>query len=237
MKNIYCSIIAVLLVSCNSLNTEGVMGSGKVTPKIYDVTHFKEIDISVVFDVVIVPSDTEKVIVETDENLQDLVLVENGKDKLIIKMKPLTNITKKTKGKITIYTTGLNKITNTSVGTLENEGVLNSKKMILNNSAVGNVNLKIKSEDLIFNNTGVGNTDLKGNSDNVTIKNSAVGNLDTVDLKSMNLDLQNHAVGNTVVFADKEITINNSAVGKLDVYGNCVIKEINNTAVGKFVKH
>lgn len=237
MKTIYCLILATLLASCNSLNNQVVLGSGTVTQKTYDVADFKEIDLSVVFDVTIVPSDAERVIVETVDNLQDLVTVKNENNRLSITMKPKTTISKNTKGKVTVYVKELRQITNSSVGSLENIGLLNSSKLVFNNSAVGNVSLKIKSEDLIINNTGVGNIDLDGNCNNAEIKNGAVGNLDTVDLKCMNLDLHNQSIGKTVVFADKEITINNSAVGKLDVYGNCVIKKINNNGIGKFIKH
>lgn len=237
MKTISCLIAAMFIVSCHSLHCEGVTGSGKVTQKTYDVANFKEVDLSVVFDVVIIPSDNEKVVVETDDNLQNLLIIENDNNSLAIKMKPETNISRKTKGKITIYAKELSEITNSSVATLENQGVLNSKKLILNNSAVGNANLKINTSDLTINNSGVGNTDIDGSCDNLKIQNSAVGNFDASDLKCKHLDIDNRAVGNTKVYAYEDIAINNSAIGKLDVYGDCVIKKISNNAVGKFVKH
>ena len=92
MKIISFLIAVTLLVSCNSINTEGISGSGKVTQETYNVGGFKEIDLSVVFDVEIIPSDTEKVVVETDDNLQSLLLVENKNNNLVIKMKPETSI-------------------------------------------------------------------------------------------------------------------------------------------------
>jgi hypothetical protein len=243
-KNIFRRIDAavvfsalVFLTSCYSSNAERLSGSGNVTRETHNVSSFNALNLAVVFDVVIIPSDIEEVVVETDDNLQDLVLVENKGDELVVKMKPQANISRKTQSKIFIYVKELEGITNSSVGTLENEDILRSNTLTLNNSAVGRTTLKIETTDLTIKNSAVGSTELQGNCNTLKIKNSAVGKLNASELQCNYLDIDNHSVGRTSVFANIESVINNSAIGTLDLYGQGVIKKINNSGIGRFNKH
>lgn len=237
MKILKILVLLVLCSSCGVWIGEGTEGSGKVTKQVHILKSFNAIHLGVVYEVIIIPSDSEKVIVETDDNLQPFIIVENNENLLTINMKPNTNISRKTIGKIYIYARELNEITNNSVGKLDNEGVLKSKNLVLNNSAVGSTELKIEAYDVTLNNSAVGKTELFGSCNNLKIHNSAVGSLNTQEFKCNFLDLDNHGVGKTAVFANKEFIINNSAVGSLDIYGEGEIKKINSSSIGSFKKH
>ena len=237
MKTFNFLVMFIIVTSCCNLITEGNSGSGNVTREVREITSFNTLNLAVVFDVLIIPSDSEKVIVETDDNLQELVLVENDGETLIVKMKPESKICKKTRGKVFIYSKEIKGITNSSVGMLENEGILKAKTLRLNNSSVGKTVLKIEADELTINNSAVGNTELSGSCNDLILKNSAVGELNAIDLHCNNLDLDNKSVGKTTVFVNNECNINNSAVGSLDIYGKGVVKNISNTGIGKFQKH
>ncbi len=237
MKTVNLIIAFILLTTGCVFDGEHIAGSGNVIRNIHKVTSFNTLNLGVVFNVVIIPSDSEKVIVEADDNLQELVIVEKHDSILSIKMKPHLNIIKKSSGKIYVYIKGLVAITNESVGRLENEGVLKSGRIAINNQAVGKTKLKFESNDIIFNNSAVGKTELSGNCNNLKIKNSSVGEFNASELQCNYLDLENESVGKTSVFANKEMIINNSGIGSLDVYGHGIIKKISTTGIGSFKKH
>lgn len=236
MKNLFSLIIcALILTSCSILNAE--KGSGNVTSENRQVSEFNSLELSSVFDVVLVPSDELKVVVETDDNLQELVVVENSGNTLVVKMKNGTNIAKKTVGKITIYLKEIDRINNSSVGNLENEGVLKSEQLTIENKSVGNMHLNLEVADFVLENCAVGEMNLMGNCKTVKIINKAVGDLNATDLQCDLLDLDNKAVGDASFTVNKETKIKNAGVGSLDIYGKGVVTEITGNSVGKFKKH
>jgi hypothetical protein len=247
-------ITTLLLSSCYYINRQN--GSGKVTKVEHLTTGFNKVDISIVFDAVIIPSSFEKVIVETDDNLQQYVIISNNDSTLNIQMKRNINIGMHSTGKIYVYTKGIKSITNSSVGNLTNEGTLTAASFILNNSAVGSCSLKIKATQatvdnsavgktnlyiegttLNFTNSSVGKTILTGSCTDTHINNSGVGKFDAQNFITQILHIVNSAVGSTDVTAEKEFYIDNSSVGRLDVYGNGTIKKLDDSGISKMHKH
>jgi hypothetical protein len=248
-------ITGILATSCSYINNRQ-NGSGNVIKQERKVSSFDKLDVSVVFNTVIIPANEEKVIVETDDNLQQYVIVETRNSTLSIHMASRVNIGKEAANTIYIYTKTLQSIENSSVGNLSNEGVLSSDNFTLTNQAVGNVELKIKAKKTTIDNSAVGTTNLFLQTDSLTlgnsavgkilltgscteadINNSSVGNFDSHYLTTQVLHINNSAVGKTEISAEKEFYIDNSAVGKLDMYGDGVIKRLNDSGISKASKH
>jgi Protein of unknown function (DUF2807). len=249
-------VAAVLATSCNFSFSNRVNGSGHVTRIGYRVEPFSKLDIGITLDAVIIPGNEEKVIVETDDNLQQYVIVESGKGCVNIKMKEHVNIGKRTAGKIYIYTKGVEELNNNSVGRLTSQDTLKTNTLRLDNSSVGTTDLKIKaqtitvknsavgstslylqSEKLDMDNSAVGKTELSGSCPQATIKNSSVGAFIARNLKTQVLHINNSAVGKTEIYAEKEFYIDNTAVGKLEMFGNGAIKQLNDNGIEKVKKN
>ncbi len=247
-------VTGLLLNSCYYINRHN--GSGNVTKVEHSASGFNKLDLSIVFDAVIIPSSFEKVIVETDDNLQQEVQVSMNDSTLDIHMKHDSNIGRHSAGKIYIYTKGIKSLTNSSVGNLTNEGTLTASAFTMNNSAVGTCNLKIKAPTttidnsavgktnlyiegiaLNFTNSAVGKTILTGSCTDVHINNSGVGKFDAQNFITQTIHIVNSAVGSTDITADKEFYIDNSSVGSLDVYGKGVIKKLNDSGISKTRLH
>lgn len=250
------AFIATLSISCSCTFNNQVNGSGHVTRVEYRVEPFKNLNSSIVMDAIIIQGNTEKVIVETDENLQQYIIVESGSNSLNLRMKKHVNIGKRKAGKIYIYTKGLVMINNSSVGKLTTQDTLIATKFKLDNSSVGNTDVKIRAqyitvknsavgstnlylqcEDLDMNNSAVGKTELTGSSVVADIKNSSVGNFIARNLSTQILHIDNSAIGKTEIYAEKELYIDNTAIGKMDVYGQGVIKRINDKGMEKINRH
>jgi hypothetical protein len=247
-------VTGLLFNSCYYINRHN--GSGNVIKVEHPTSGFNKLDLSIVFDAVIIPSSFEKVIVETDDNLQQDVQISTSDSTLNVHMKHDTNIGRHSAGKIYIYTKGIKSLTNSSVGNLTNEGTLTASNFTMNNSAVGTCDLKIKAITttidnsavgktniymegtvLNFTNSAVGKTILTGSCTDVHINNSGVGKFDAQNFITQTMHLVNSAVGSTDVTADKEFYIDNSSVGSLDVYGKGVIKKLNDSGISKTHMH
>lgn len=249
-----CIITTILVTSCSIINRQN--GSGNVVKTNHAITGFNKLDVSTIFETVIIPSAEDKVTVEADDNLQKYITIELSDSTLYIKMIKHVNIGSYSSGKIYVYTKGISAITNSSVGKLSNEGTLTADDFTLNNNSVGNNNLKIKaktikidnsavgktnlyleSEKLVFSNSAVGKTLLTGSCNEADIDNSGVGSFDAKNYSTQILHIKNSAVGSSDVTAQKEFYINNSGVGRLDVYGTGVIKQLDDSGVSKTRKH
>ncbi|MDP4204206.1 MAG: DUF2807 domain-containing protein [Bacteroidota bacterium] len=247
-------LTGLVISSCTYINRQN--GSGKVIRVEHPAKGFNKVEISLVFDAVIIPGTDEKVVVETDDNLQQYVLVSNSDSTLNVRMKDNVNIGSHSAGTVYIYTKGITSINNSSVGKLTNDGTLTADTFDFSNSSVGNNDLKIKAKKIIINNSSVGKTNLfldcnmlaftnsavgktllTGNCDDAHIDNSGVGSFDAQNFTTQVLHIVNSAVGSTDVNASKEIYIDNSGVGRLDVYGACVIKKLDDNGVSKTHKH
>lgn len=244
----------IILTSCSIINKQN--GSGNVTTTQHSLTPFQKIDISTVFETVIVPASEEKLVVQMDDNLQQYIEIQNIDSTLTIKMKSHINIGTYSTGKLFIYTKGITAINNSSVGKLSNEGTLVADNFKLDNSSVGNNNLKIKAKNILINNSAVGKSNLylecqslslinsavgktilTGFCNEAQINNSGVGSFDAKDYSTQILHLTNSAVGRSEVTALKEFYITNSGVGRLDLYGTGAIKQLDDSGLSKTKKH
>ena len=247
-------VIGILATSCMYINR--LNGSGHVTKVEHKALFFNKLELGIIFDAVIIPSAEEKVIVETDDNLQQYILVKNEDSTLIVTTQEHVNIGHHSAGKVYIYTKGIEALTNSSVGKLSNEGTLNATNFVFNNSSVGSTDLKIEAKKITIDNSAVGKTNLYLKSDTLTLNNSAVGKmlltgstiLSTIDnsgvgkfdsqfLITQVLHITNSGVGKCDISAEKEFYIVNSGVGKLDAYGSGVIKSLDDSGITKTSKH
>ena len=201
-----------------------------------NVKPFNILDISVVCDVAIVPSVKEKVDVESEEYLHELIQVDNKNNTLVIRMKK-KNLSKSISGRILIYIKDLKEIINSSAGNISSNGIIITDRFSIQNDSVGNLALQINAQEISLTNNAIGETVLKGNCHILKIKSKGIGTLNTRKLNCQILTLNNKAIGNTIVMAQKEFYIENIGIGTLDLYGGGDIKKMENATIGKVINH
>ncbi len=212
VKILFAFLFLVSFSSC-SLAQRSKAGNGNVTIENRAVSFFYNLNTSGVFKVVLQPGETESVKVETDENLQELIIVDVKNETLYLSMKKNSNFRNATK--MTIYVTFKNlvEVKNSMVGNLSTNGVIKQDKLKYTSSAVGASNLEIEVNELDLNISAVGKTEITGKATNCKFVNSAIGSFDGSELIVENMKLKNSAVGSTSVNA-QNLDLKNSAVGK-----------------------
>jgi len=214
---------------------KNLKGNGEVIKQERTVQSFSEIEICGIFDVVLTQGTTEKVIVETDANLQECVIVENKGNVLELKNSK-AKIKRPTKMIVYVTLKDISKIKNTGVGDINCDNTLNSNSIELVLSNVGDVSMNLKCDVLNVDFNGVGDLELRGSAIKSKISSAAVGDLKAFDLAIETLDILHSGVGDASINVSKELTIDFRGVGDIIYKGNPSTKDITKSGVGKVKK-
>lgn len=230
---VWSSVLLVGLVAYASCSFKGIKGNGNVVKIEKEIGAFSELEVKGVFDIILTQGDNEKIEIETDENLIDIVSVVNENNRLIIDFKKGKRVRKSTKFNIYVTLKDLTSIEMEGVGDLKNNGILNLKTLTLINTGVGDVDLNINSSILNINNSGVGDVNLLGSASHLIIDNSGVGDIQAESFKAKDVKLNNSGVGDAIVYASENINITAGGVGDVEFYGSPQQKHISKGGVGK----
>ena len=138
------SAAGMVLLGTSSCEGCGKAGNGKVVTQEKKISPFDKISIEGVFPVELSQDGSaEWVKVETDENLQDFIVVSNEGDRLIVKNRDSKNIGRSTKMKVYINIKNIHELKFSAVGNLTSVGTLKLDSLDLNSSSVGKLNLQI----------------------------------------------------------------------------------------------
>jgi hypothetical protein len=230
-----CSIAGLIfLAACGRL---GKRGSGHVTTDNRVVSPFTKVSIEGIFPVELSQDGgSEWVKVETDDNLQQMIVVKNIGDEVRIEMADNKTIRKSTKMKVYVNVKDLKQLDFNSVGNVSSAGTLKLDSLEVNSESVGKLNLSLDAGYLKANLKSIGSTTFEGKAREVRINNKSVGSLNAFDLKAGTLMIHNTAVGTAEVYADSAFYIRSSAIGTLYYKGPGVVKELSAKGIGKVQK-
>lgn len=238
MKKIIILLLPFAAISLfSSCEGCGHRGNGHITKENRPVSTFDKISIEGIFPVELSQTgEPESVKVETDENLQQYIVVKNEGDKLLVKTKDKVSIPGSSKLKVYINIKNLRQLDFSSVGSLSTTNTLKLDSLDLVSESVGKLNLDIQADFLRANLNSVGSTTLQGKVREVRINNKSVGTLSAYDLKADTLMIHNTAVGTAEIYADKAFYIRSSAIGTLYYKGPGEVKELSSEGIGKVKK-
>ena len=226
--------IIVLVSSCKGF---GKKGNGRITTSEREISPFTKISIEGIFPVELSQDGGKEFVkIETDENLQDLIVAKTENGKLTIYMKEKSSIRHYNKMKVYINIKDLHELKSSSVGNVTTVGTLKLDSLVLNSLSVGKLELNIDANYLHADLQSVGSTILKGTTHEARINNKSVGALSAFDHKAGTLMIHNQAVGSTEIYADSAFYIRSSAIGVLYYKGPGEVKELTSEGIGKVQK-
>ncbi|HEY2580265.1 MAG TPA: DUF2807 domain-containing protein [Mucilaginibacter sp.] len=216
-----------------------VKGDGNIVSKEISVNSFVRLHIRISGMIELYQSDEEKVIIETDENLQEYIDIQSSGRTLYVT----------TEGKLRVpdFTSLKVKVFYRQMYTLYN-GCENASLVCANTLRSGEpVEIKIYSDkstsvldidaaSVKLITACVGNVQIKGACNLLDINAKSQGNLDAKEMKAKNVVLKNYSQGNIDLFADETLTISNYGQGNIHYWGNGIIKDIKHHGDGE-VRH
>ena len=228
-----------LLLLCTlfslSLSAQSISGSGNVVEKDRNISGFTAIQVSSGVDVHIKQGNSDKVIVKTDDNLQDRIKTELSGGTLKITAKG--SIRKAKAFDVYITAKDLTEISASSGSDVEGDGTLAFDKLRLNMSSGSDVELSIDAKELHCELSSGSDADLDGKVGKLVVKASGGSDLKAKGLQvqdcklrvsggsdafvNVNGDLDMEASGaSDIHYSGSPSVVHSKASGASDIHGN-----------------
>jgi len=225
-----------LITSCASEKDNGVKGEGSVVSIVKSVESFNRLKIEGVFNVFLNQDETEKVRIEAEQNILDLIQVHNDGKTLIIDYDTKGAVNKSENVNLYITIEDLKELDLEIVGNVKTKNSLDLSKFLLTNNSVGDIDFSLLSKKFTVINNSVGDLNLFGLVDKFTLDNNSVGNVNAYPLTAEKVIIENNSVGNIKVNATYSIDIENNGIGNITYNGNPEKRSIENNALGSILE-
>ena len=216
---LFLFVLSFLINSCvNSID-----GNGNVINEIRDVDSFNKIDISGGYEVVINQGDKESLEIEIDENLLEYIKTEVKNNTLFISSEK--SFGKAEAFKLYITAVNIKDIDVSGAIELSNKGIYTGKKLEIEVSGAGDINLDLVVDKLTMDLSGASETKLKGSATDFEINLSGASELDAEKFKTQHTVIDISGAGEATVFAKKTLEVEISGAGSVRFKGNPKVKK------------
>lgn len=217
--------LQVIFLSCNWIG-KSIHGNGNIVTENRPVKKAEKIVLKGNFDIELVPGATTSVSVETDENLQNYVIMSESNESLVFKTKSKFNLKSDHGIKITITTPQLSSIHLAGSGNIIGRGKFTgSNELKIDIAGQGDVDLAVNTPKVNVDIRGTGNVQLQGETQTASFDIAGSGDCNADLLKSEDATIKIAGNGNVKVYADR--TLNIKIMGSGDVFykGNAEVTQ------------
>ncbi|GGG58433.1 head GIN domain-containing protein [Bizionia arctica] len=214
-------ILAILMMSCNF--DMGVKGNGEVSTKERALNEsFNAVKVSRGLDLYLTQSNAERLTVEADENLHDIITTTIENNVLVISTSE--NIGRSTSKKIHLNFKNLQVITATSGSEVYSTNTIKATDLELDSTSGSDMELNIHTDTVICNSTSGSDMELSGKTTTFIAEASSGSSIEAEDLESINAQVVTSSGGDIVVNT-QELTAKASSGGDIRYIGNPNILE------------
>lgn len=202
-----------------------VVGSGNIVQETRSVTGATGVDLRGVANLTIEQGTPEELILQTDDNLMDLILTEVQGGILVIRSNSDFDLQPSQRMEANLTLTSIDSITLSGVGSITVPD-LTATQLELTLSGVGGleiVNLDAVTLDVLL--SGVGDISVAGQVDDqiITLTQSSVGDYDAENLNSATVDVEIAGSGSATVRVTTTLNANITGSGSVFYHGSPVV--------------
>ena len=213
---------------------DSIRGDGRVVSQTRDVQEFSGIKVGSGIDVFLTQGETQSVIVEADENLQEWIRTEvNGS---VLHIYTDKNIRLAKTKKVSIICKTIDKIEVSSAGDVTGLSPFKTDKLDIDMSSAGDLKFEVEANEIAISISSAGNVNLKGKTQTLKADLSSAGDLNAYDLEAKVGDVSVSSAGSAKVFVTEEASFHSSSAGDIDYKGEPRIKEIQTSSAGSVNK-
>ncbi|NOR88126.1 MAG: hypothetical protein GQ527_10990, partial [Bacteroidales bacterium] len=164
-------------------------------------TNFNSIDIGGAFEIELIKSNEEKVVIEADDNIMPHIIVKVSGGELDIYTERNMSINNPNELKLTIYYKHINELDISGAAQLYSSDVLKTASLEMDFSGASEVTLKLDVEDLDADFSGASKVELEGqaNRSNLDISGAAYFRAYGLEIKTLDLDASGASVVKVLV--------------------------------------
>ncbi|MBN2348685.1 MAG: DUF2807 domain-containing protein [Bacteroidales bacterium] len=214
---------------------ESVTGNGHIITNERDVPAFHGIKVSTGIDVEITQDDTEKLVLEADENLHDVIKteVENG----ILKIYSVKNIRMAKSKQVYLSYKNLDMIGISSAGDVKGVNTLHTNDLKISLSSAGDLNLDVEAERIKIDISSSGNARLSGHAEYMDADLSSAGDFNAFDLEVKKGKVNVSSAGDAKVYITDEASLTSSSAGDIIYKGEPKIINVKTSSAGDVRKY
>ena len=220
-KLIVSTILALLLFSCEfSTNwNSGIKGDGNVITKERPVEgSFNEIHVSRGLDVYLTPADTDKIIIEADGNLHDIITTHI--DNNVLKITAEENIGTASSKKVLVSFKNAHKIVATSGSDVYSTKTITTENLKLETNSGSDMNLDLNVNSLVCLATSGSDLELTGKVTNLDAEANSGSDIDAADLQAHTSNVKATSGASVSVNTSKELIASANSGGDVIYFGN-----------------
>jgi hypothetical protein len=205
-----------------------VKGNGNIVSRQVPVSSFVRLHLAATGLIELIQSNEEKVVIETDENLQDYFEAVNSGRTLYISSEAKFRKPAFTKCHTRVYLRQLSTLQVCCDGgeVICPDAITLTEPLEIKIQSVGNTSLYINAPAIKLVSQCQGDVAIKGACGHIDIKNKSEGNFSSKELIAETLSIKNMSEGNVDLFAAHNITISHFGEGDVHYYGNAVLKDV-----------
>lgn len=215
-----------------------IKGNGNIVSRELNVSTFIRLHLGCKGQIELYQGDEEKVIVETDENLQEHFAVANAGRTLYVSFDSKFRIPVFTHCVIKVYIRQMDKLY------VRNEGgnvicpneISLLQPLDITIQSVGNTALNLVVPSIKILCQAQGNVSLRGACEKIDIKNQSEGHFNSSHLKAGDVSIKNMAEGNVDLYAEKTIRMKHYGEGYIHYYGPASVTDVSQYGDGE-IKH
>jgi len=236
-KIIITTLLSLCLFSCNfDINfNSGIKGNGKLTTETRTITEpFSSIKATEGLDVFLTQSDSESVIVETDENLQELIIteVQDG----VLKIHTKENIGRNTAKKITVSFKTISSIIATSGSDVIATNTINVNELDLKTTSGSDMTLDVNTQVLSCTATSGSDLNLTGKTEKFNAEATSGSDIEAKELIAIYSNVKATSGADISVNTEKILVAKATSGADVKYYGDPEKIEKSNNSSGNITK-
>jgi hypothetical protein len=226
IKVIGLLLISQLFISC----FYGIRGNGKIIKSEREVRNFHSIKISTGLDLILTQDTLEKVMVETDENLQKVIKTEVSDGVLrIYSTEPIFNASK---SRIYVTVRNLTEVEASSGSDVNGTTMLNLQDLKVVASSGADIKLNLSCSKLEADNSSGSDISLSGKTGKLIIESSSGSDVNAEKLNSETCSVSASSGSDVKVSVSKKIDAHASSGSDITVNGNPIERDIEKSSGG-----
>lgn len=220
LKITLCLFLAIVATSCDwDINIGRTNGNGNVTTE--ERTGIRDFDAvkgSSGLNVILTKGTQQKVVVEADENLQEIIetYVENGTLRITVE----GNIGNARAKKVYVTFTNLEKVQASSGANVYVQDELRAENLTLDASSGANLEASVFSKDLYLEASSGANLEVSGIAKTVKTKASSGASIDAQDVVAATGSARASSGASIAIQAKETLETKTSSGGQINYYGN-----------------
>lgn len=225
------AIIGFITISlCSVSCLFGIRGNGKIVKSEREVRNFNHIKISSGLDLIITQDTLEKVMVESDENLQKIIKTEvSGEVLKIYTTEPILNASR---SKVYVNFKNLKEVNASSGSDVKGSSKLKLEDFKVRASSGADIDLSLSCTNLEVENSSGSDISLSGNTTKLIVDSSSGSDVRAEKMQSETCSASASSGSDVKISVSKRIEANASSGADIRVIGNPVEREIHKSSGG-----